>query len=140
MAFPAIQWDGDNVAEIERFLSAHLARADKHGDKLRLIGIGLNVELNLGDSLMLDGDRLGIVRAGAKAPADLYPELVVWAGDNLPAVEAFLKPYGVTLLVEGERLSIYGGFQHIATLNRGDRVERKSGQMVVSRIGKDHRH
>lgn len=136
----ALIWDGDNAAEIEQLLSRrHIARADKVGDKLRLIAIGLNVELNLGDTVLLDGDRLGIVRAGAGIP-DLYPELVVWAGDNLPAFEEFLKPYGVNLLVEGERLSIYGGFQHIATLNRGDRVERKNGQMVVSRAGKDFRH
>lgn len=136
---PSIVWDGDNAKEIERLLSHHLARADKAGDKLRLIGIGLNVELSLGDTVLLDGDRLGIVRAGAGVP-DLYPEMVVWAGDNLSAFEEFLKPSGIHLLVEGERLSIYGGFQHIATLNRGDRVERKNGQMHVSRVGKDHRH
>lgn len=135
----SIVWDGDNVAQVEQLLGQHLARADKSGDKLRLIGIGLNVELNLGDTVLLDGDRLGIVRANAGIP-DLYPEMVVWAGDNLPAFEEFLKPAGVHLLVEGERLSIYGGFQHIATLNRGDRVERKNGQMVVSRVGKDFRH
>jgi hypothetical protein len=135
----SIVWEGDNAAEVERLLSDHLARADKHGDKLVLIGIGLNVELSLGDTVLLDGDRLGIVRAGAGIP-DLYPEMVVWAGDNLPAFEEFLKPAGVHLVVQGERLSIYGGFQHIATLNRGDRVERKNGQMVVSRVGKDHRH
>jgi hypothetical protein len=136
MGRPTVQWTGENAAEIESLLTSHLVRADKHGDKLTLIGIGLNVELNLGDTVLLDGDRLGIVRAGVGIPEDF----VTWAGDNLPAVEAFLQPYGVSLLVEGERLSIYGGFQHIATLNRGDRVERKSGQMVVSRVGKDHRH
>lgn len=135
----SLVWDGDNATEIEGMLNQHLVRADKAGDKLALIGIGLNVTLDLGDTVMLDGDRLGIVRAGSGI-SDLHPELVVWAGDNLPAFEEFLKPYGVNLLVEGERLSIYGGFQHIATLNRGDRVERKNGQMVVSRVGKDHRH
>jgi hypothetical protein len=136
MPSPTIRWNGDNAAEVERLLSNHLARADKHGDKLQLIGIGLNVELNLGDTLVLDGDRLGIVRANAGAVQDF----VTWTGANLPAFEEFLKPYGVNLLVEGERLSIYGGFQHIATLNRGDRVERKNGQIIVSRAGKDHRH
>lgn len=140
MRFTTMIWNGENVADVERFLSAHLVRADKHGDKLTLIGIGLNVELGLGDSIMLDGDRLGIVRAGAPAPTALYPEMVVWAGNNLPDFDTFLKPYGVSLLVEGERLSIYGGFQHIATLNRGDRIEKRNGQMHVSRAGKDHRH
>lgn len=135
----SLVWDGDNAAEIEGMLNRHLVRTDKDGDKLALIGIGLNVSLDLGDTVLLDGDRLGIVRAGSGV-SDLYPEMVVWAGNNLPAFEEFLKPYGVNLLVEGERLSIYGGFQHIATLNRGDRVERKNGQMVVSRVGKDHRH
>ena len=136
MSLPSVQWTGDNAAEIEGFLSNHLARADKHGDKLQLIGIGLNVELGLGDTLLLDGDRLGIVRAGAGIAEDF----ITWRGDNLPAFAEFLKPYGVELLVEGERLSIYGGFQHIATLGRGDRVERKNGQLAVSRAGKDHRH
>jgi hypothetical protein len=132
----SIVWDGDNAAEVEQLLGQHLARADKAGDKLTLIGIGLSVELALGDTVLLDGERLGIVRAGVGIPEDF----ITWNGSNLPAFEAFLKPYGVNLLVEGERLSIYGGFQHIATLNRGDRVERKNGQMVVSRAGKDHRH
>lgn len=136
MKMRSLVWDGDNVAEIERMLGDHLVRADKHGDTLALIGIGLNTQLGLGDTLVLDGDRLGIVRVNAGAVQDF----VTWAGDNLPAFEEFLKPYRVSLLVEGERLSIYGGFQHIATLNRGDRVERKNGQMVVSRAGKDHRH
>lgn len=136
MSMRSLIWDGDNAAAVEKMLGQHLARADKAGDKLRLIGIGLNVELNLGDTVLLDGDRLGIVRAKAGLPQDF----ITWTGDNLPALEGFLKPYDVNLLVEGERLSIYGGFQHIATLNRGDRVERKNGQMVVSRVGKDHRH
>jgi hypothetical protein len=132
----SIIWDGDNAKEVESLLGDHLARADKAGDKLKLIGIGLNVELGLGDTVLLDGDRLGIVRAGAGIAEDF----IVWAGNNLPAFDEFLKPYGVYLIVQGERLSIYGGPQHIATLNRGDRIERKNGQIVVSRVGKDHRH
>jgi hypothetical protein len=136
MTHPTAIWNGDNAAEIERLLSNHLARADKHGDKLTLIGIGLNVELNLGDTVLLDGDRLGIVRAGAGVAEDF----VTWKGDNLPAIGEFVAPYGAWVLVEGERVSIYLGSQHIAALNRGDRIERKNGQMIVSRAGKDHRH
>jgi hypothetical protein len=132
----SIVWEGDNSAEVEQLLGNHLARADKVGDKLRLVGIGLHVELSLGDTLLLDGDRLGISRKGAGI-AECF---VTWDGTNVPAFVEFLKPYGVGLLVEGEQLSIYADFHHVATLNRGDRVERKDGQLVVSRAGKDHRN
>jgi hypothetical protein len=136
MKFPTIQWTGDNVAEIERALADHLARADKHGDKLHLIGIGLNVELGLGDSILMDGDRMGIVRAGAPMPLTE----ITWDGTNVPAINDFLDATGVWLLVEGEILSIYGGNQLFAALNRGDRIEKKAGQIVISRAGKDHRN
>lgn len=136
MRFPTVIWDGQNAAEIEQLLSQHLARADKHGDKLTLIGIGLNVELSLGDSIMLDGDRLGILRAGAPMP----PAAITWDGTNVPAINEFLSAAGVWLLVEGEVLSIYGGSTLIAALNRGDRIEKRNGQMHVSRAGKDHRN
>lgn len=136
MAYPTVQWNGENAAEIERLLSAHLARADKHGDKLQLIGIGLNIELSLGDSIMLDGDRLGVVRAGAPLP----PERITWDGTNVLAFNEFLQPYGVWMLVEGEMLSIYGGSTLFAVLNRGDFIEKRNGQMHVSRAGKDHRN
>jgi hypothetical protein len=135
MAFPSVQWDGDNAADIERLLSNHLARADKHGDKLRLVGIGLNVELGLGDTVMLDGDRLGIARAGVP-----LPERITWDGTNVPAFNEFLQPYGVWMLVECELLSIYGGSTLFAVLNRGDYIEKRNGQMHISRAGKDHRN
>lgn len=136
MRFPTVRWTGDNLGEVERFLSNHLARADKHGDKLHLIGIGLNVELSLGDSIMLDGDRMGIVRAGAPTPIDQ----ITWDGTNVPAINEFLDGCGVWMLVEGEILSIYGGNQLIVTMNRGDRLEKRMGQITVSRAGKDHRN
>ena len=136
MGFPSLTWDGDNAQLFEQFLSQHLVRADKHGDKLHLIGIGLNVELALGDRIMLDGDRLGIVRAGGLMP----PDVLVWDGTNVPAFNEFLSHAGVWLLGEGEYLTIYAGSQPMATLNRGDRLEKREGQIAVSRAGKDHRN
>ena len=136
MRFPTVQWTGDNAQEIERLLANHLARADKHGDKLTLIGIGLSLELSLGDSIMLDGDRLGVVRAGNPIP----PDTITWDGTNVPAINEFLEAAGVWLLVEGEILSIYGGNTPIASLNRGDRIEKTAGQITISRAGKDHRN
>jgi len=136
MGFPSLTWDGDNIKLIEQFLEKHLVRADKHGDKLHLIGIGLNVELSLGDRIMLDGDRLGIVRAGGLVP----PDVLTWDGTNVPAFNEFLAHAGVWLLVEGEYLTIYAGPNPIATLNRGDRLEKREGQIVVLRAGKDFRN
>lgn len=136
MKYPAVQWNGDNAAEIEQLLCQHLVRADKHCDKLRLIGIGLNVELGLGDSIMMDGDRMGIVRAGSQIPS----AVLTWDGTNVPAFNEFLAPYSVWLAVQGELLCIYGGDQMFAALNRGDRLEARNGQIHVSRAGKDHRN
>lgn len=136
MKFPAVQWTGNNASEIEGLLSNHLARADKHGDKLHLIGIGLDVEMTLGDSIVMDGDRLGIVRSGSPLP----PDTITWDGTNVPAINEFLGAAGVWLLVEGEILSIYGGDTLIAALNRGDRIEKTAGQITISRAGKDHRN
>lgn len=131
-----LQWKGDNVAEIEKLLGNHLARADKEGDKLHLIGIGLNIEVALGDSVIVDGDRLGILRANVKPQPDPF---IVWTGANVDEFTAFLKPYGVWLAVTGEKLSIYGGNLHFATMGRGDRITISGGNVVVSRAGKDHR-
>lgn len=136
MKLPAVQWTGENSAEIESLLSRHLARVDKRGDKLHLIGIGLNVELGLGDSIMMDGDRLGVVRAGIQMPDDT----MTWDGTNVPAFNEFLQPLDVWLAVTGEMLCVYGGNQLLATLNRGDKITKRNGQVVVSRAGKDHRH
>jgi hypothetical protein len=136
MQFPTVIWNGENVAEIECMLAGHLARADKHGDKLHLIGIGLNVELGLGDSVLLDGDRLGIVRVGDPMP----PDVITWDGTNVPAINEFLAPYHVWLAVQGEMLCVYGGSELIAAMNRGDRIEKIGSQIHISRAGKDHRN
>jgi hypothetical protein len=134
-----VQWQGDNAEEAERLLSNHLARADKHGDKLHLIGLGINVELNLGDSLILDGDRIGIQRAATKEP--LVEEFVTWTGD-LPAVERFLKRYVVRLEVRGTLLALFGDDSGIPwfVLSQGDRLVKRDGQIIISKLGNHHRH
>lgn len=68
---PNVQWrpEGsrtDNVAEFEEFLAPYHARCMRDGDNLLLQAWGgLNTHLEPGDCLVLDGDRLGIVRAGS---------------------------------------------------------------------------
>lgn len=66
---PWAQWrpEGDltdNLVEVEQLLSAHHARCKRIGDDLLVQAWGgMNVTLGPGDCLVLDGDRLGIVRA-----------------------------------------------------------------------------
>lgn len=68
---PWVQWrpEGDltdNQAEIEQLLAKHHARCKREGDRLLLQAWGnLNTHLEPGDCLVLDGDRLGVVRASA---------------------------------------------------------------------------
>lgn len=68
---PWAQWrpegdTSDNMADIEELLSGHETRMKRDGDRLLLQGWGgLNTHLEPGDCLVLDGDRLGVVRAAA---------------------------------------------------------------------------
>lgn len=56
----------DNLREIEALLVNHHARCRRDGDRLLLQAWGgMDVHLEPGDCLVLDGDRLGIVRASA---------------------------------------------------------------------------
>lgn len=135
-----VQWRGDNAAEAERLLAQHLARADKHGDKLHLVGIGLNVELSLGDSLVMEGDRLGIQRAVTTAP--LTEEFVTWTGENMGSVISFMRAYQVRIEVVDGKIRLYGDDSYLPwfTLRKGDRLIKRDGQIIVSLAGRDHRH
>jgi hypothetical protein len=56
----------DNIAAFEELLAPFETRMKRDGDCLLLQGWGgLNAHLEPGDCLVLDGDRLGIVRADA---------------------------------------------------------------------------
>jgi hypothetical protein len=66
---PWAQWrpEGDrtdNQEDIEKLLAWHHARCKRDGDRLLVQAWGgMNVRLETGDCLVLDGDRVGIVRA-----------------------------------------------------------------------------
>ena len=63
MTTPTAQWKGDNQAEIENLLSAFVVRTDRFKDDLLITGInGMNIELHPGDCIIVEGERLGIVR------------------------------------------------------------------------------
>jgi len=62
--YPNVQWKVDNIEQIEKLLEQHETRVKQIDDNLLIQGWGgLNIMLEPGDCLMLDGDRLGIVRA-----------------------------------------------------------------------------
>lgn len=128
-----VQWRGDNAQEADRLLSAHLARADKEGAKLHVVGFGLNVELELGDSLILDGDRLGVLRATTEKPTK--ETWVTWQGNNRQKVATFLKAYQVRLEQDGRRLKLYGDRTLVPwfVLDLGDRLIHRDGQIIVSK-------
>jgi hypothetical protein len=98
--------------------------------------MGLNTHISVGDTVMVDGDRLGIKRA---KPLPVIDPFVTWEGDNLLEIDDFLKLYGVRLEVMNERLNIHAGHELMASLGRGDRVTKSNGNVVISRAGQHHR-
>lgn len=135
-----VQWTGDNKAEIDRFLSSHLARADKEGEKLKVVGIGVNIEVGLGDSLILDRDRLGIRRAH-DLTARTKETWVTWQGNNLDKCKEFLKAHKVRLEVQAGKLGLFGddGPYPWFILKTGDRLIKRGSEIIVSVEGRDHR-
>ena len=69
--YPNVQWRVDNIEEIEHLLRDHEARCRVDtGDRLLLqTWGGLDTHLNPGDCLILDGNRLGILRAQVDSSA-----------------------------------------------------------------------
>lgn len=128
-----VQWRGDNAVEADHLLQAHQARADKVGSKLHVVGIGLNAELDLGDSLIMEGDRLGILRATTPSPTK--ETWVTWQGNNLAKVLEFLKHYDVQALPRGRYLDLYGDRTRVPwfILNLGDRLVLRDGQIIVAK-------
>ena len=61
---PNVQWKLDNLDEIEKLLEPFHARCARDGDDLLIQAWGgLSTWLSPGDCVILDGDRLGILRA-----------------------------------------------------------------------------
>lgn len=132
-----VRWTGNNTRDINRALETHMARAEPDGGRLHIVGMGLNTHICVGDSLLVEGDRLGIKRAKPLPAIDKY---VTWEGDNLLEIDDFLKLYGVRLEVMNERLNVFGGHELMASMGRGDRITKASdGTIVVTRAGQHHR-
>ena len=140
-----VQWQGDNQAEVDKFLSIFAARSDKSGDVLHIkalnkLGSFANIRLELGDSLIFDNGRVGVTRGHLP---DVEP-MVEWAGENAQEIANFLQSWSVDMRVIGDDLYLMGqnaGYPTI--LHRGDRIiERVVGGktcLVMSVAGKDHR-
>lgn len=132
-----VRWMGNNTSAVNRLLSEHMARAEPDGAQLHIVGVGLNTHICVGDTVIVEGDRLGIKRL---KPIPQVEKYVTWTGDNLFEIDDFLKLYGVNLSVMSDRLNIHGGKGLMASLGRGDRITKSAtGEIIVSRAGEHHR-
>ena len=60
---PNVQWRLDNIDAIAAFLDKYEARVARDGDRLLVQAYGgLDTHLDPGDCLILEGDKLGILR------------------------------------------------------------------------------
>lgn len=131
----SVQWMGNNQKSIDALLSNHMAATELQiGHKLRIHGLGLETIIDLGDFVIVDGDRIGIRRAPVASD-----EFVTWTGKNLESVKSFTEGAGVRFEVHDERLDVMGGENLIASLSRGDRITKQNGNMTVTRAGEHHR-
>lgn len=132
---PTVQWQGDNPGEIEDFLCEFVVRADQLGEQCHIIGIdGLHVVLELGDSLVIDHGKLGVIRH-PKGSGVNDPELT-WDGNYL-AASKFLEDYKVTLQVVGQDLHLINERVRVP-VRRGDKLIIRNDHIVVSVAGQDH--
>lgn len=136
-----VQWQGDNQAEVDKFLSIFAARSDKAGDVLHVMALNkqgsfANIHLELGDSLIFDNGRVGVMRGQV---SDVEP-MVEWTGENAQEISNFLQAWSVDLDVIGNDLYLSGrGEAQSVILHRGDRIIGRGKNLVVSVAGKDHR-
>jgi hypothetical protein len=132
-----LRWMGNNTEAVNKLLAEHHARAEPDSGRLHLVGIGLNTHISVGDTLLVEGERLGIKRSKADPQIAKY---VTWAGDNVLEIDDFLTLYGVRLEVMNERLNVYAGQNLMASLGRGDRITKAdAGNIIVSLAGQHHR-
>jgi hypothetical protein len=130
-----IQWNGDNLLEIESALDGYVTHASSGGGVLKIIGIGgLELAVQLGETLIIEDGRIGIIRNSSEPKAHGF---VTWKGSNIEEFAAFLKGHKVRMAVAGDALLIHGGTKPII-LSRGDRLIHRDGQIVVSIAGKQH--
>ncbi len=133
-----LRWTGNNTDQLSKLLADFHARAEPDGATLHLVGIGLNTHISVGDTLIIEGSRLGIRRDKPQQKDEKY---VTWEGDNLLEIDDFLLLYGVRIEVISDRLLIHGGHELIASIGRGDRITKaSSGDIVISRAGQHHRN
>lgn len=68
---PTVQWQCDNIREIEEFLGEFRVRMQRAPDDCLMVQGwgGLNILLAPGDCLLLDGDQLGVVRVPTESNA-----------------------------------------------------------------------
>ena len=131
-----VRWMGNNTSAINRLLDEHMARAEPDGGRLHIVGMGLNTHISVGDTVIVEGDRLGIKRV---KPLPVVDPFVTWEGDNVLEIDDFLKLYGVRLEVMSDILNIFAGPDLMASLGRGDRITKSNGNVVISRVGEHHR-
>ena len=63
MAQPNAQWKIDNQQELEKILVDFAVQFERSGDHLLITGpMGLEIELEPGDCVMIEGERIGVVR------------------------------------------------------------------------------
>ena len=68
MTKPNAQWKLNNQPELEKLLTDFALQFERSGDHLLITGpLGLEIELAPGDCLMIDGERLGVVRVPVEA-------------------------------------------------------------------------
>lgn len=137
MAQPTARWEGDNLREIEVLLRLHDAKAYAHGETLHISGQGIYITLSPGDSLIREGDRLGVLRRVVDASD---PE-IIWTGVNVTDMARFLSGYEIRVELFGNTMFIHDlqGREKPARLEPGDKLIERGGQLIVSKAGRDHR-
>ncbi len=136
MANPTVKWTGDNLKDVERLLRRHDAQAYKHGDVLHITGEGLYISLSLGDQLILDGERLGVIRPATK----VAETEIIWDGNNVFEMSRFLSPFNVRCELIGRTLLVHDMTrgEEPARLEPGDKLIERGSMIVLSKAGKDH--
>lgn len=130
-----LQWDGDNLHEVESALEDYVTSISAGGGVLKIIGMGgLELAIQLGDVLLVEEGRIGIIRDSGKRNDHGF---VTWKGSNIEEFAIFLKNHKVRMAIAGDALLIHGGTKPII-LSRGDRLINRNGQIVVSIAGKQH--
>lgn len=139
MSRATVEWKGDNLKEIEHVLRRHVVHAEKEGTRCLITGADeMNLSLELGDRIAVEGDKLGIFRRNPVNQPD--PE-VIWTGSNVEQMARFLQGYEVRVELIADVLCIHdaNGREKPAILNRGDKLIERGGMLIVSKAGKDHR-